>query len=120
MKVKKKDIENPSATATKTGVDAGGVDSRVLGAFVGSTLRLYAGERAGLVQLTLALFVTREHEPNNPKKRLGPSTFPPLCSIRDVDGVTVNNATRSCNIITGERNVNTERRIAVSARMGET
>lgn len=38
--------------------------------------------------------------------------------INDVDGVTVRRATWSCSITVGDRNANTERTIAVSARRG--
>jgi hypothetical protein len=50
---------------------------------------------------------------------LGPST-PPVGPvwIKAVDGVTVSRATRSCSITAGDRNENTERMIAVSARIG--
>lgn len=75
VNVNRNNAEKKIATAMNAGVAAVGAESRRFGELAGSTERSYCGDRVGTVQLTGALFFEREHEPNTPKKTLGPSTL---------------------------------------------
>jgi len=87
--------EKDIATARKAGAVEGGADNISFEVAPGRTDVLYCGVIEVLVHATLPALLLREHEPNKPRKRLGPSLACAWGFVRAVDGETVSNATWS-------------------------
>jgi len=70
------------------------------------------------VQLIFPALLRREHDPSAPKNRLGPSLAWAWGLVSAVDGVTVNNATRSWSIADGAKKANKDSNSVVNMSTG--
>lgn len=78
----------------------------------------YCGDIEVIVHVTSPSLFGREHDPNAPRNRLGPSPAEACGLVSAVDGLTVSNATWSWSMTEGARNEKSERNSAVNMSSG--